>query len=234
MDMAEQAERFLIEHYRFEDMHAQVGDRVQLGIPPASGERHYGILLGYLAGQSVLIKTPLVHGMPLPVADDARVTVRAFTGRGVFAFDSAVQRICVSPFHYLHLEFPAAVRGAQIRASERVRAHMPTEVTVQDGRSFPGLILDLGIGGALLECGERWPVGTPLQVFLRFELEPTNVSAGFKVATRIHSAAVAGERAAAAPLFRYGIAFESLTLGQTVMLQNFVYHRLLEDRQIAL
>jgi hypothetical protein len=34
------------------------------------------------------------------------------------------------------------------------------------------------------------------------------------------------------PLADYGVAFERLTLGQRVMLQNFVYHHLLHDNRL--
>jgi len=233
MNTTSQPPRFLVTQYQFDDMHLRVGDRFQLESRAHPVQRHYGTLVGFSAGQSVLVKTPFVDGLPVPYADGQALTARAFTGMGVFAFDTAVQRVCVSPFHYLHLDFPATVRGVQIRATERVKVTMPTQVTVA-GTQAPGMISDIGIGGAMLECGRQLHAGDSLSVYVSFALEQMQLKAGFEAEARVHHPLESTQRDQALPLHCYGLEFENLTLGQRVMLQNFVYHQLLQDHQLLI
>lgn len=233
MEASQREPRFLVTQYQFDDMHLRVGDRFQLEAHAHPAQRHYGSLVGFSAGQSVLVKTPFVDGLPVPYTDGQALTARAFTGRGIFAFDSSVQRVCVSPFHYLHLDFPTEVRGVQIRGTERVKVTMPTQVSIA-GMQVPGVITDIGIGGAMLECDRPLPDGKGLGVFVTFSLEQMQVKAGFEAEATVHRRFESTQPDQATPLHSYGLEFENLTLGQRVMLQNFVYHQLLQDHQLLI
>ena len=222
---------FVVKPCAFADMHLAVGDRILLESRGPVPGRHYTTLVGYAPGESVLVRTPVEGGLPVPYADGQSLSLRAFTGIGVFAFDTAIQRICTSPFHYLHLTFPASVRGARIRHTERVRVALPTEIQVGE-RRLPALITDLGVGGAMLECAAKLTVGTPLTVHLAFSLEALQIQAAFDARGRIKRIVERRHPEQAVPLADYGVAFERLTLGQRVMLQNFVYHHLLHDNRL--
>jgi c-di-GMP-binding flagellar brake protein YcgR len=226
--------QFLVTQYQFDDMHVRVGDRFQLESPAHSAERHYGTLVGFSLGQSVLVKTPFVDGLPLPYTDGQALTARAFTGKGIFAFDTSVQRVCVSPFHYMHLSFPLAVRGVQIRASERVKITLPTRIQLPGGTEEPAMLTDIGVGGAMLECGHRLHPGNRLTVQLRFALEEMNLTAGFSAEAVVHRAVDAARPDQAVPVRAYGLEFSGLTTGQMVMLQNFVYHHLLQGHHLLI
>jgi hypothetical protein len=233
MDNPERDPYILVTQFNFDDMHLRVGDRFQLESLADPGQFHYGALLGFLEEQSVLVKTPFVDGLPMPYTDGQALAARAFTGMGIFSFDTAVQRVCVAPFHYLHLDFPATVRGAQIRAAERVKVTMPSQVTI-DGVQLPGIITDVGIGGALLECSRQFQLGDPLCVYVFFGLEQMHLKAGFEAQARVSHLLESAQSEAGIPLHRYGIEFENVTLGQRVMLQNFVYHQLLQDHRLLI
>lgn len=225
--------RFLVSQYVFDDMHLHVGDRFQLETSGPGGGRHYGTLVGYVPDLSVVVKTPLLNGLPLPYTDGQAVIVRAFTGRGIFAFDTAVERVCVAPFHYLHLAFPKDVRGVQIRDSERVKVYMPTQIKRGEHTILAGIVTDLGMGGAAIEVEKALPLNEKLTLALRFALEDMHITAGFDAPAVVHKQ-LESRKEEAATLHRYGVAFEHITLGQTVMLQNFVYHQLLADHQLMI
>ena len=230
MDHAQATPRFLLTQYHFEDMHPRIGEHFQLEAHELPLQRHYGALLGYAVGQSVLVKTPFVAGLPMSYRDDQELTVRAFTGMGIFAFDSSVQRVCISPFHYLHLAYPDEVRGTQIRAAERVKVCMPTQVHRGDA-VLPGLIRDIGVGGAMLECALDLQVGDTLRVYVSIALGQMQVKAGFEAQATVHRL-LPGAREVLAPARQsYGLEFSELSLGQRILLQNYVYRGLLEDQQ---
>jgi c-di-GMP-binding flagellar brake protein YcgR len=225
--------RFQVAPCHFDDLHLRIGDRLQLETPGQPPQRHYATLLGFAPAQSVLVRTPFVDGFPITYTDGQALTARAFTGMGVFAFETAVQRVCISPFHYLHLEFPTAVRGVQIRSTERVRVNMPTQITL-DGAPEPGTIADIGIGGARLEINRSLRAGLRLRVQLAFPLEQMQIKAAFEADAVVHRQLESDQRDRPTPLCAYGLEFEDLTLGQRVMLQNFVYQRLLLDHQVLI
>lgn len=234
MPNAPTAQRFLVTQFHFDDMRLHVGDRFQLETHGPGASRHYSTVIGYVPGQSVLIKTPFVGGVPAPYTDGQPLTARAFTGRGLFAFDTTVERVCISPFHYLHLAFPTEVRGAQIRNTERVRVYMPTEITFSGHAPVPGMITDLGINGAAVECNQSFPEQAPLTVHIRFSLEDIHLTAAFEAQAVVHKKTESPKTNQASPVFSYGVEFTDLTLGQTVLLQNFVYHQLLTHRHIVI
>lgn len=234
METAAAAPRFLVAQYQFEDMHLRIGDRCQLELREHPAQRHYGALVGYASGQSILVKTPYVGGLPLPYLDGQELIVRAFTGMGLFAFDASVQRVCIAPFHYLHLTFPSAVRGTQIRSTERVKVTMPTQVSLDGGAPHAGVITDIGIGGAMLECALQLKTGDSVQVYVSFALEQMQVKAGFEAQAAVHRQLPSTHSDRAGMLQCYGLEFDSLTLGQRIMLQNFIYHQLLEDHQFLI
>jgi c-di-GMP-binding flagellar brake protein YcgR len=234
METTERPPRFLVSEYKFEDMHLKVGDHLQIESASHTDKRHYTTLVGFVPAQSVLMRTPFEEGLPAPYVDGEAVTVRIFTGVGIFAFDSAVQRVCVSPFHYLHLNFPTTVRGTQIRTTERVKVYMPTQVVRADKAPVAGVITDVGIGGAALECSEHMSAGEHVTVHLRFSLEQMHLTADFDTHALLHRQHASPAENQAATVYRCGVEFEDLTLGQTVLLQNFVYHQLLENHQVVI
>ena len=234
MDDPASKTRFLVSRYQFDDMHLRVGDRFQLENRDQPKQRHYATLVGFAPGQSVLVRTPFVENLPVPYTDGQELTARAFTGMGIFAFETSVQRVCVSPFHYLHLAFPAEVRGTQIRATERVQVTMPTQVSIGDQAPRPGLVTDVGIGGALLELDQILHPGERISVHVTFALEQMQLKAAFEAEATVHTHTGGGRSEEAIQLHHYGLEFQGLTLGQKVMLQNFVYQQLLADHQLLI
>ena len=231
-----QAARFPLTDFSFDDMRLQIGERVQIELLPAHDhQRHFTILIGYLKGESLLVKTPIAGGLPLPVPDGAMVEVRAFSGSTVFTFQCEVVRVCVSPFAYLHLSFPALIRGAVIRKGERVRVTIPARVAAAkqgpqaDWR--PAIIVNIGTGGALIES--RHELGVPNEVIratFSFHIEPDNYEASVSVQAVIQKVTQAAEPGAAGRgVIYYGVQFRDMQPGQTIVLQNLVDQRLIDN-----
>lgn len=231
-----QAARFPLTDFSFDDMRLQVGERVQIELLPAHHhQHHFTTLIGYLKGESLLVKTPIFNGLPLPVPDGAMVEVRAFSGSTVFTFQCEVVRVCVSPFAYLHLSFPTLIRGAVIRKGERVRVDIPAKVAAAtEGPQAgwrPARIVNVGTGGALIES--RHELGGPNEVIraaFSFNIEPDNYEASVSVQAVIQKVTRATEPdAAGRGVIYYGVQFRDMQPGQTIVLQNLVDQRLIDN-----
>src|SRR4029079_10643969 len=104
--------------------------RLQLELVTGNARSHYyTTLIGYVPGHSVLIRTPLVQNLPVPVPEGAVVLVRHFSGRHAFTLESRVERVCRSPYPYIHLAYPAQVQQTLIRGALRVSVALPGTVS---------------------------------------------------------------------------------------------------------
>ncbi|MGH8629910.1 MAG: PilZ domain-containing protein, partial [Burkholderiales bacterium] len=152
----------------------------------------------------------------------------------VCAFETTVQRVCLSPFSYLHLAYPKLVRANPIRGAERVRVELRgTAVNLQqDPRGIPvGCSFgDLSLTGAQLECaqglGDR---GSRLQVFFSFKLEPQGYEVKLTPEAEIQSARKRIDPQGA-EVYSYGIRFGRMHATESLLLQSYIQQVLLNDR----
>lgn len=226
----------------FDAMKLQTGERLELEFTGQAGHKPYfSRLIGYLHGQGLIVQTPLLNGLPVPLRDEEQILVRVFSGTRAFAFTSTVVRICVSPFHYLHLSFPTVVQGAEIRKTLRVKVNLAALVTGGSNVKLPlpveAVVADLSIAGALLDAppglGEK---GDQLKIKFSFFAEPDNKPVDMEAETVIQSTLARKRAEGLAPpgLIQYGLAFQGLHWPEAVLLQNLVYQRLIDShRNIA-
>lgn len=222
--------------YSFDDMHLQAGERVQIELRVgAEQQRLLTTLVGYADGESVLIRTPLANGLPLTLAEGEKVVVRAFSGQTAFAFTSTIQRVCTSPFAYVHLSYPSTVRGAMIRDALRVRANLAAQVTNLrlgvEARPVPAILSDISTAGASLDAYE--PLGKEgdvLSLAFTFYIKPHDYDVNLRITAAIQTRR---EQEEADPsgrnIIRHGVRFQGLHASEIILLQNLVYQLMVDD-----
>lgn len=211
----------------FSDMKLQVGDRLEFQLTPtAMNPRLFTHVVGYEPGESLLVRTPFQNNLPVNVYEGQQVVVRTFSGTRAFAFLTRVQRICISPFLYLHLDFPAEVQCMVIRRNQRLPVHLLAEARGKGGW-HPAMLIDLGLGGAQVECAH--PLGAPgetAELRFAFPVEPLEGDVTLTVRAKIlHAEPFHG--AYGPTTWRHGVEFQGLGKGDRVMLQNFLFASLL-------
>lgn len=127
------------------------------GIPPRIWERillcrpgkacYDARLIGYIRGVSLLVTEPVLDGVRMNFLEGEPVEVRMFSGCDIQVFDTKVSRICIAPVHYLHLDYPRAMKLQPLRRSPWVDLGLPGEVSVP-GAKLPILIRNLSDSGA--------------------------------------------------------------------------------------
>lgn len=212
----------------FTETRLKIGQRLEFQLTPTSlHPRLYTHLIGYEPGQSVLVATPRQGPLPVDVHEGQGLVLRAFSGTRAYAFETQVQRICISPFLYLHLAYPGEVQYLQIRKEARLPVRLLAEVEV-DGHSHPALILDLGMGGALLETAHA--LGTEGKtVTLRFAIPVEAMQEEVPLTLSAQVLHVQRHESGNAPAtWHHGVAFASPGKDERVMLQNFLFGILVE------
>jgi hypothetical protein len=212
----------------FEEMNPRVGERLEFQLmPSALHPRLYTHLIGYEPSQSLLVRTPYENQLPVNVSEGAGVVIRAFSGTRAFAFATRIQRLCIAPFLYLHLAFPEEVQYLEIRAQERLPLRLLAQARVQ-GDWRPALLLDLGLGGALVESAHPLgQAGDTTELRFAFPVPPMEGEAEVNVAATIQHVDP-HHGADGLPVWRQGVEFQALGKRDAVMLQNFLFRLLLE------
>lgn len=212
----------------FTAMKPKVGQRIEFQIAPAAlHPRLFTHLIGYEPGESVLVRTPLENNLPVNVHEGQAVLVRSFDGMRAYAFETTVQRICIAPFLYLHLGYPPEVQFLQVRQDVRVPVRLLAEACAGE-HWIPALVLDLGLGGALLETSHALgETGSPVEVRLAIPVQAMQTEVPMTLGARLLH--VERRQEGAGPtVWRQGVQFEAPGKDDRVMLQHFLFQQMLE------
>jgi len=219
-----------------ESVQLHVGDRLQLELLTDSTRSHYyTTLIGYVSGHSVLMRTPQVQSLPIPVREGEPVLVRTFSGRHAYTFESRVDRVCRTPYPYLHLAYPAQVQQTLIRGALRVRVNLTATAlnAATQGEALPSAltIADLSISGALLEAEKSLgEVGETLELAFKFLVQPNNYEVKLATPVKIQSVRKTRRERRLDEVFTHGVRFAKLRSTEGLLLQSYIQQVLLDDR----
>jgi hypothetical protein len=220
----------------FEAAQLHVGERLQLELVADSSHNHYyTTLIGFVPGHGVLIRTPLAQNLPVPMPEGARVLVRAFSGCHAFTFESSIDRVCRSPYPYMHLAYPAQVQQTLIRGALRVRVSLPGTVSSSgergDDEMHAVVLSDLSVSGAQLETelnlGET---GKEVGLAFKFLVQPNNYEVKLTTSVQIQSTRKIRKGKGTEEMFSHGVRFNKLHATEGLLLQSYIQQVLLSDR----
>lgn len=204
----------------------QVGELVQLRLLSRAHSVYYTArLIGYVKNLSLLVMTPVQDGVPLILADGEPLEVRMVTGNNIYAFRTAIQRQCISPMHYMHLDYPAVVRMQELRKSPWVRLNLSATVTDAHGAREMVRLVNLSPDGALLQA--PLALGTPGdELRLTFHADMDHMGTMLELQADIVNAP--DKRKSATDTLEYGIAFRNVPTAEALWLKGLVYRHIAE------
>jgi len=220
----------------FESMQLHVGERLQLELLVENARKsYYTTLIGFVPGHSVLVRTPHEQNLPIPVPEGAAVLVRTFSGRHAFTLQSRIDRVCRSPYPYLHLAYPGQVQQTLIRGALRVRVALPGIVSgldeQADGPSRAVVISDLSVSGAQLETEDSLgESGEKLGLVFKFVVQPNNYEVKLATSAQIQSMRKITKGKGPAESVSHGVRFGKLHATEGLLLQSYIQQVLLSDR----
>ena len=209
----------------------EVGDNLQLQFEGDDDTRHYVKVIGYLAGRSLVVSTPLVDGHALLVSEGKSVIVRLMSGNAIVGFSVRVIVVSTRPYPHLHLSFPADVQAVTVRKALRVNLNMKavvrpchTDSSEVDADREPQAVTlqDMSTSGALLIAEKPLAEeGQRIAVIVRFDVadavEEISLSAIVRN-IRTERGEKVGQR-----YFHHGVELRLLDRAQSVMVHAFVY-----------
>lgn len=220
----------------FEAAQLHVGERLQLELA-ADGARnqYYTTLIGFVPGHGLLVRTPLIQNLPVPVPEGATVLVRAFSGRHAYTLESRIDRVCRSPYPYMHLAYPARVQQTLIRGALRVRVALPGVVSASGGAGddepLAVALSDLSVSGAQLESeASLGEAGRNFGLAFKFVVQPNNYEVKLTTSAQVQSVRKVRKGKGPEELFSHGVRFNKLHATEGLLLQSYVQQVLLSDR----
>jgi c-di-GMP-binding flagellar brake protein YcgR len=224
--------------YSFADMRLRVGDRLQLE-PPAtvSSDRHMCKIIGWVDNLSLLVTTPMVGGLRVPLRDNDKIVARIFANQNAFAFDTDVLRAVKIPFDHLHLTFPTRIQGAVIRKSPRIKIRqiatvspLPTEgAAVDESVRASAIILNVSADGALVQA--KQPLSEKNgRLRLAFRVNLHDVDAMVTVSAIVRSIFTEEGKVG---VICHGIQFQEMAANDRLILQSMIYQKMIEQPHLV-
>jgi len=216
----------------------QIGTKLQL-ISDRTGRplHHFATLIGFLAGEAVLVKTPTENGALVPFREGERLTARVFSGLNVYTFATNVERVQSTPLHCLYLAFPRTVTGTALRKAIRVRTDLKgTASKATAGEPAPDeeiSLSNLSIAGASFDSqGKLGEPGEQITLSFTFLVQPGDCQVQFKTRATIRNLKAPKPGSAASPgAYAHGVEFLDLEPTEQIKLQNFLYESVVAGRQ---
>ncbi|HZW25460.1 MAG TPA: flagellar brake protein [Gallionella sp.] len=207
----------------------QIGERIQLRLPDQSSQNYYSAtLIGYIRNLSILVTRPMAGTPPFVPEEGSQVEVRMVTGNNIYAFRSAIQRLCISPSNYMHLDYPAEVRVQKLRKSPWVRVNLGATATDAQGAHEAARLVNLSPDGAQLHAPPTLgKPGAAMRLSFHAAMDELKTTLNLE-ATILHVHAPLAGRNAETNVLEYGIAFRNLTAEDELWLQGLVYRYIAE------
>ena len=212
------------------ELNLAVGDTLQLQTYPCKTtdeERYYVKVLGFLNGQSIITSMPSSAGITLSVTEKQMFAVRLLTGNSVQAFISSIIKKAITPYPYIHLDYPSNLESKIVRQAQRaatkiiasVQNEEPGKKEIQTKSTF---ISDMSTGDALIETNdELGEVGDNITVVTRLKIadleEYVTLSA---IIRRIIPQQEDDDK------IKYGVQFQEIDNKDKLTIYGFVYEQI--------
>lgn len=211
------------------DIKLAIGDTVQLQDFSSEKQRYFVKLIGYTNRKSVLVSHPRHEDKLSYIKVGSGFLVRGFAGTKTYEYSSNVISVCLTPYPYLHLAYPAQVKTTNMRGAVRIKLRLVCTIESSvTGVKVPAIIEDMSISGARIHAGKAFgQVGDAVSVGLRMQVGgETQV---FVVSAVIRNVRAETDSQTGNKIVMHGMEFVQAASVDLTLLQNFLYKSMLES-----
>jgi c-di-GMP-binding flagellar brake protein YcgR len=211
------------------DLKIGIGDTVQLQDISSDKQRYFVRMIGFLNKRSVLVSHPRQDEKLSYIKEGAGFLVRGFAGTKTYEFNSNVINVCLTPYPYLHLAFPAQVKSINMRGAVRIKLRLVCSIESQEtGAKTAAIIEDMSISGARIQAGKPFgKVGEAVSMNLRLQVAEENQV--FMIAAMIRNVHQELDTQTGAEIYMHGMEFIQTQSVDLTVLQNYIYKSMLES-----
>ncbi|OGT20366.1 MAG: hypothetical protein A2342_08135 [Gallionellales bacterium RIFOXYB12_FULL_54_9] len=204
----------------------QIGEFVQLVLPNRNPQNFYSArLIGCVKNLSILVTRP--PDAPFVPTEGETVEVRMVTGSNIYTFQTTIQRLCISPSQYLHLDYPPIVNAQKLRKSPWARVNLNVITTDASGnREFARLINLSSDGGQLHASPNLGRIGDTLRLSMHAVME--NLDCTLNIAASIIHVRPSTTHTGEAEMQEFGVSFNDVAPIDSLWLKALVYRHIAE------
>lgn len=206
-----------------------IGDIVQLQDFSPDKLRHYVKLIGFLHKKSVIVSHPVRDEKLLFIKKGESFTVRGFSGTRTYEFTSDVVNVCLQPYPYLHLSYPAQITTVNMRNALRIKIRLVCSVQPQAaGDAIAATIEDMSISGARIQS--RTSLGrVGDRISVSFRLPVDGVEQVLEVPATLRNVGNDTDESGASKPVLSGVEFHQPEGLERTYLHNFIYKNMAES-----
>ncbi len=153
------------------------------------------------------------------------MNVRLVGAKYLVGFRASILRTLFVPYPYLHVSYPQEISSVELRQTQRVTVRTVCAVkneTLLSAEPIPAMIVDLSIGGALVESPEPLGlIGETVAIVTRLLVAKMEWYVSLPGIIR----SVQHLEKASPPLYQYGVEFQAMKPDISLILHGFVHER---------
>jgi c-di-GMP-binding flagellar brake protein YcgR len=205
-----------------------IGDSLQLQDFSSTKQRYYVKLIGYLNKRSVLVSHPIQDEKLVFVKEGESFIVRGFSRIKTYEFSANVISVCLAPYPYLHLSFPAQIETMHMRSTLRIRLKLVCSIESSSlALKVPATIEDMSISGARIQAKREFGhVDEEVNVSFRLPVDGENQT--FVVPAVIRNVRNETDSTTGESFVIHGLEFFQPEGMERMALQNFIYKTMAE------
>ena len=208
-----------------------IGDTLQLQDFSSDRQRTFVKLIGYTNKKSLLVSHPRQDEKLSYIKEGQGFLVRGFAGTKTYEFNTNVISVCLSPYPYLHLAYPAQVKTTNMRGAVRIKMRLVCSVESKaSGQKAPAIIEDMSISGARIHCSKAFgEIGDMVSVGMRMRMQADGDNQVFLVSSVIRNLREDVDSQTGEKFVMHGMEFVQSESVDLPLLQNFIYKSMLES-----
>ena len=205
----------------------KIGSVMQLQAKAPNSPKYVVNLIGFLKKKGVCVTQPASGGELAMIRENQELTVRFFSGKEAFAFDTVALKQTMSPYPMLHLSYPKAIKVHQVRAKSRLQLELIAVAICPERELQESLkITDLSVGGASLQTtSDLGAIGDHLS--LKFKVTVEQIEVLLELQCQIRNVVQPTEEGD--KTYTYGVSFHDVPENMLLTLSAFVANTALDQ-----
>ncbi|MEY4593048.1 MAG: hypothetical protein RIR18_1943 [Pseudomonadota bacterium] len=192
---------------------------MQLQPTGPNAPRYVVHMIGFLKKKGICVTQPVLNGELAMIRENQELTVRFFSGKNAYAFETVALKQTMSPYPMLHLAYPKTLKMHQVREKSRLQLELiAVALNSERGLQESLKISDLSTGGAsLMTTSDLGSEGDELM--LKFKITVEQIEMLLELNCQIRN--VVQPTAESKGNYIYGVSFHDVPPNMLISLSAF-------------
>ncbi len=188
--------------------------------------------IGGMEKKSLICTLPTIDEKIVFIKENSGFSVRIFSGKNVFKFNTVVDAVFSRPYPHMHLKFPRETYSNQIRKNQRIAANIIASIENKSNShnqdKIAAKLTDMSLGGAQIESFKS--IGELNdQIECTFKINMEGGEALFVIPSVLRRASET-THSDGRQLFSYGIQFLEIGFQDRIVLQSYIFQALTGEK----